>query len=306
MVFRPMEKFDPKALVFDEALAKQLTYDMVGEILKSVRLKDQKVTRSIVTFITGSAARGFAEVMADFDRVIGHAGLHRACGHILQNLVQGYSASGVEAIPLSGPVVVAANHPGTYDVMSLAASLPREDVKIIAAANPFFRHLLNSSRYLFFSTQEQTDRVEVIRKGIHHLMKGGLLLYFPYGHITPDPAVMAGAEETIRSWSRSLEIFLRKVPPVTLVLGIVSGVISRKYIDHPLPNLFKDFERRRIIEFLQMIRQMARHIRSDLHPCVSFEMENTKADEGVERMDAIRRQEIALLKKHMQYFHPAG
>jgi len=297
--------FDPDDLVYDQTQVNKLQYDMVGEMLKAVHLPDKQFPRNFVNGLTKRATTNFAEVMADFDRVIGLDGLPAACTHLLDKLVNGVSAVGTEHIPLKGPAVIAANHPGTYDAISVLSALPREDVRIIVGANPFFRDLTAGKKFLLFSTREQSDRVEVIRQGIQHLENGGLLLYFPYGHISTDPAVMEGAEEMIRGWSRSLEIFLRKVPSAKLVLAVISGVINKGYIDHPLPNMFKGFERRRIIEFLQMIRQMVHHIKQDLHIRINFQQEAQSVDGSVTRMQAIIRQELSLLSTHMNTFYPS-
>jgi len=299
-----MRKYDLNDLQYDKKLAIQLKVDIIGEILKAIKLPDNKLSRTIIGGLTGLPTRRFAEIMADFDRVIGESGLQSACKHILKKLVRDTTAVGVEVIPNQGPVIIASNHPGTFDTIAITSKLPRKDVKIIAGANPFFSNLTSGSKFLLFATRDVNERVGVIRKAILHLQQGGLLLTFPYGRISPDPAILKGADDTIRKWSRSLEIFLRKLPTVKLVLAVTSGVITNEYLNHPLPNLFSGFERRRIIEFMQIIKQMIFHQTSDLHPKINFQLDNSQALKIEERMAAIQQQELNLLQSHMKLFYP--
>ena len=93
------------------------------------------------------------------------------------------------------------------------------------------------------------------------------------GHwrLDPDPALYADAADSNSYWSRSLEVFLRKVPEAKLVLTVTSGVLTRDFLHHPITWLFKnDHERRRLIEFMQVIRQMTRGKPANVHPKISF------------------------------------
>jgi hypothetical protein len=303
-----MKKYNTADLKFDPHLAQQLKYDIIGEIISAIRWPDTKVRRAFITALVNLPTRRFAEVMADFDRVIHESGLRNACTHILNKLVLEVTSAGVEKIPTKGAVIIASNHPGTYDSLSILSQLPREDAKIIVGANPFFYDMLNGRDFLIFSPREHDKRFEVIRQAIQHLQNGGLLLIFPYGHIAPDPAILEGASACIQEWSRSLGIFLRKVPEAKLVLTITSGVITKEYLKHPLPNMFSGFERRRIIEFMQMIKQMVFHQTKELYPKVSFKQEDLHDLQGdfdpEKRMDSIISQELDLLRTHMNAFYP--
>jgi hypothetical protein len=303
-----MKKYNTAELKFDQDIARLLKYDIIGEIISAIRWPDTLVRRAVITALVSLPTQRFAEVMADFDRVILESGLRCACEHLLNKLVTEVDSSGAEEIPEKGPVIIAANHPGTFDSLSILSQLPREDAKIIVGANPFFYDMRKGRDFLIFSPRQHDKRFEVIRQAIQHLQNGGLLLIFPYGHIAPDPAILDEASACIREWSRSLGIFLRKVPEAQLILTVISGVITREYLRHPLPNMFSGFERRRIIEFMQMIKQMIFHQTKDLCPKVSFKREEfhgSQRDFDIEtRMETIISQELDLLNVHMKTFYP--
>jgi hypothetical protein len=304
-----MATLDPFTLSFDPALARQLKRDITGEIFKAIKCPDVKIFRDFIRLLVNLPTRRFAEIMADFDGVIQKSGLRFASSHLLQKLTEYVTSIGANVIPKKGPTIIASNHPGTYDGLTILSQLPREDVKIIVGANPFFRNLPNGSRFLIFATREQQIRVEVIRLAIHHLQDGGLLLIFPSGRIDPDPAILEGAQDGIQYWSRSLAVFLRKVPRAKLILAITSGVITNEFINHPLPRLFRNgVERRRIIEFMQVIKQMVLNRAISLRPKVSFDDEkgfDPAGDWNIDqRMDSIRSQALELLQRHIGEFCP--
>ena len=304
-----MTNFDPADLKFDLALSHQLKRDITGEIFKAIKCPDIKVVREFISFLVGFPTRRFAEVMADFDRVIQENGLRIACTYLLNKLTNNVTSIGACVVPEKGPAIIASNHPGTYDALSIVTQLPREDVKIIVGANPFFRNLTNGRNYLIFASRDQKIRFEVIRQAIHHLQGGGLLLIFPAGHIDPDPVILGGAEVELQTWSRSLVIFLQKVPQAKLILAVTSGVITKEYVHHPLPNLFKNgHERRRIIEFMQVIKQMVLNQTVPLKPKISFaeERKSEPYDEMdlTKRMETIRLQALDLLQYHLKEFYP--
>jgi len=46
--------------------------------------------------------------------------------------------------------------------------------------------------------------------------------------------VQGGSLENLKNWSPSLEIMLRKAPETQLSLAMVSGVLMRRFVHHPL------------------------------------------------------------------------
>ena len=82
---------------------------------------------------------------------------------------------------------------------------------------------------------------------------------------------MAGAKDVLDRWSRSLELFVRRVPGTQILLSMVSGILSPKYIYHPLTIFRKtQTDKQRISEFLQIINQMLKPGKIVQTPDISF------------------------------------
>lgn len=301
-----MTTTDYSTASFDPALALQLKRDITEEIFRAIQLPDIKFLRNLLRPLFHLPAKRFAELMAGFDSIIQKSGLRVATSFLLQRLTDHVISVGHEEIPKSGPLIIASNHPGAYDALTILSQVPREDLKLVVSDIPFFRNMPSGSRFLIFSTRDQRVRVEAIRQSVRHLQDGGVLLIFPSGRIDPDPSLLEGAESSINHWSRSLTVFLRKVPQSQLVLAITSGVLSREFVNHPLPKLVKgDHERRRLMEFMQVIKQLIFNRSLPLKPKVSFARESKIHRSSDWDMEAIQSQARHLLCQHMQAFYPA-
>ena len=217
------------------------------------------------------ATRHFSEIFAECDRVIGQQGLPEGARYLLSNLVNGFEARGAGNIPPTGPLVIASNHPGTVDSITLIAAAQRPDLKVIAGAIPFLQNLPNVSRHLIFTSYKDVhSRMIAMRESVRHLREGGALLLFADGHIDPDPSFMPRAEEELAHWSRSLEIFLRSVPQTQVITSIVSNVIDPRFMRHPITWLRRARpDRQRLAMMIQIIQQMLGR-KLDLVPRVSF------------------------------------
>ena len=216
-------------------------------------------------------AQRFAELGARFDAAVSGSGLQDAVRWVLPRFVQNLEVQYSSPIPESGPLLVASNHPGTYDSLAIVANLPRPDVKIVASNIPFIRYLPSISPHMIFTTQDPHERMSVIRSTIRHLMDGGAVLIFPSGYIDPDPAVLPGATEALKRWSRSLEIILKRVPQTSVLLTIVSGMLAPQCIHNPLVRLKKRLrEQLKLAEFIQVIQQMVLNRQFSLTPRVTF------------------------------------
>jgi len=90
------------------------------------------------------------------------------------------------------------------------------------------------------------------------------------------------------------------------VVGIVSGVLSKRYVNHPFAKLFKnDHERRRIMEFMQVINQMARGKPVKLYPKVNFSLPLTLGQNKTNNLSLIVKQKAEeVLRTHMELFYP--
>ncbi len=293
----------------DASLVSQLQRDIKEEIYKAVRISKTLLLRNAVTPLINQPTRRFSELMAGIDCLIRDHDLAQASKHAISQFCDDVVSLGEENIPSSGPLIVASNHPGTYDGFAILSRMPRNDVKLIVSGVPFFRNLPNACEHLIYSTHDTFDRMDVLRKSIHHLKEGGALLIFPSGRIDPDPSVLPGARDGLKVWSKSVELFLRKIPEGNLVLAITSGVLSEKFINHPLTKLFKQgHERRRVMEIMQVIRQMVRRKPLNLKPKVTFaepllSRKLFKQSRATVHAQILNRAQ-ALLDFHINHFYP--
>jgi hypothetical protein len=155
--------------------------------------------------------------------------------------------------------VIASNHPASIDSVVISAHVPRRDYKIIIGEIPFFKNLPNLNKNSVFAPAptDPIGRMQVVREVIRHLKNDGAILIFPRGEIEADPAWMPHPEAEFDRWSRSLEIFLKQVPPTQVLVTIVSGVISKRAMHHPITWFRKARpDRQRLAFMYQFIRQM--------------------------------------------------
>jgi putative hemolysin len=168
---------------------------------------------------------------------------------------------GRENVPREGPLLIAANHPGLGDSLALFATIPRTDLRVVAAVRPLLDALPNTSRYLLTVAEASPGRFGLVRAATRHLRDGGAVLTFPGGRIEPDPAVLPGAAEALERWSASVGLFARLVPGLTVVPAIVSGVLSPTALRNPLIFLRRKREDREwLAATLQMMTPMLRNV----------------------------------------------
>ena len=209
----------------------------------------------------------FARIFAEADARAAVEGLPGAGSSLSGSLGVTVNARGVDTTPREGPLLVVSNHPGAYDLAALCSLIPRADLKIIVYEIPFYRTFPNISRQMIFATDDPPGRMLALRGAVQHLKDGGAILQFGTGKIDPDPAVQPGAEAALAEWLPSIEVMLRKVPQTNLVLAVASGVVQRRFINHPLARLHRDaMDRRRLAEFMQVIQQLIRP-RLGARPC---------------------------------------
>jgi hypothetical protein len=187
--------------------------------------------------------------------------------------------SGAENIPQEGPLLITSNHPGAYDFLVIAASIPRNDLKVVSSAIPFVENLPNTGQQIIFTSMDVHARMMVVRSIIRYLKEGCALLIFPSGRVDPDPDIMPGAIEAISSWSPSIELIMRKVPQAKVLITVVKGVLSPLFIKHPIARLRKEIrDQQRLAEFLQVIQQMLIPRRLLLSPKVYFDVPITETE----------------------------
>jgi 1-acyl-sn-glycerol-3-phosphate acyltransferase len=239
--------------------AHTLTENLVCELTKALALPQTKVVRKVIASLAGKAIRGFAQLASELDCVVEKEGVAGGARWLLPRFVKEHSARGVENIPPAGPLVIASNHPASIDSVVISAHVPRRDYKIIIGEIPFFKNLPNIHNNSIFApaSEDSMGRMQVVREVIRHLKNDGAILIFPRGMIEPDPAWMPDPDAEFDRWSRSLEIFLKQVPQTQVLVTMVSGVISKAAMRHPITWFRKARpDRQRLAFMYQFLRQM--------------------------------------------------
>ena len=205
------------------------------------------------------------------------------------------------------------NHPGTYDSLIIASALRRDDLCIISGDIPFLKSLPQAHKHFFFSSeQDQNVRSVAARQAIRLLQKGGAVLLYGFGHIDPDPAVYDNAPSIIEQWSPSIDLFLKVVPEAKVLITITSHVVSPKWRHSLLYHLRKgDLERRRLVEFGQIMTQLLFPGTSRQSPYISFSpavsSSTLQKECGSERvLPAVIPRGRRLLKEHMAWSKVKG
>lgn len=236
-----------------------LTETLIYELVKAFALPGSQLGEKLVRLTFGKAARATARVGIGLDCAVAEGGLPAGARWLLPRFVKSHSACGVENIPASGPLVIASNHPASIDSIVISAHVNRPDYKVIIGDIPFFEHLPHVSQHSIFApdTNYTAGRMQVMRESIRHLRSGGALLIFPRGNIEPDPAFMPHPDAEFDHWSRSLEIFMQRVPQLQILITIASGVISKSIMHHPITWFRRARPDRQRLAFLyQLARQM--------------------------------------------------
>ncbi len=80
-------------------------------------------------------------------------GLSEASKNLLSHFADSSTAVGCDRMPKDGPVLVASNHPGTLDAVSIMANMCRDDFKIIVGGMPFLQNLPVGKHYTIHGHQ---------------------------------------------------------------------------------------------------------------------------------------------------------
>ncbi len=211
-----------------------LTRVCVGELLDAFGLGGLSRGRRPLELLSRIPAKRLARQMATYDEIVGESGLAEGGAWALERMARRVEVEGRKNVPPEGSLLLVANHPGLADSLALFATVPRRDLRVVAAERPLLEALPNTSRYLISVSETSPGRFGVVRTATQHLRRGGAVLTFPGGKIEPDPAVLPGAVEALERWSESLDLFARLVPGLTVVPVVVSGVLSPTALRNPL------------------------------------------------------------------------
>lgn len=244
---------------------------ITDEVILAMGASPQGLVGKAMAPVLHLATRRFAQLIAAFDLDVGRLGTHDAARNLLPHLVQGCLQSGASGIPAKGPLLVASNHPGGTDSISILAALPRTDVKFIISDVPFLRALENCRQHAVYASADTGERLGAVHQMIRHLRQGGTVIIFPGAELDPDPAFLPGAAERLEDWSRSIALLLRSVPETRLVPTIVGGVLSPRFHAHPLTKLAPPgWERIKLAEMLQIMQQLVIGARLNIWPTVTL------------------------------------
>lgn len=282
----------------------QLAETFIFELTKALALPQTEKVRVLIRLIFSKATRHFSQVVLEFDREVEQNGPSAGARWLLPYFVAGHKARGLEIIPKDGPLIIAANHPASYDGLVISAYINRPDYKIIIGEIPPYRYLPHVSQHAIFSppVKNTFGRMQTVRNAIQHLKDGGALLIFPRGGIEPDPAFMPNSDAEFDRWSRSLEIFLQHVPQTRVLVTMVSGVIAQASMRHPITWFRKArSDRQRLAFMYQIIRQiMSSRELFGLTPRVTFgEVLSSASHQHI--LSEIEQSAQRTLQQHLSY-----
>lgn len=240
-------------LLADRTALATLTWLNAADMRSAFGIDRRLPCSGLADLLFALPARAFARQVLTLDAIVGRDGLQAGGAWICGQLSRGVELRG-EPPPLSGPLLVVANHPGLLDAAALFASIPRNDLRVLAIARPFLQALPHIAERLFAVGDTPAARTSAVRAAVRHLRAGGALLSFPAGQIEPDPLSLPGAEATLASWSQSIDLIARLAGEVTVVPAIVAGVLTPAAVHHPLTRLRRTpADRRWLAAILQLM-----------------------------------------------------
>lgn len=189
-------------------------------------------------------AMRFGRVMQKSDLDVPVHGLWKAARELLPRFASGMEVTGGGQIPKEGPLLIASNHPGAVDSIAALAAVERPDVHLLAIERPTLTAMPNISRHILFLDENNPARLDLMRRIIEILKRGGAVMMFPRGTLEPDPAVYPGALDSLKHWSQSLGLFLSRVPEAMFQLVLTQNVLTCRGWNNPIARLGKSRKQR--------------------------------------------------------------
>lgn len=286
------------------ANSQQIRQFITNEFFNALKLSRHNPLRFILKPLVKIPTSRFARLAAQFDQRAARYSIPSAMSWFLAHYIDPPLVQGSENIPQQGPLLFASNHPGAYDGVCIVANCRREDIHIVVSDVPFTHAFPAISEQLIYVSPGAHGRMAALRSMIRILQQGKAILIFPSGYVDPDPDLQPGSEQALHTWSPSLELALRRVPDTNFVPIIVSGVLAESCLRNPLTLLAKkEWEKRKLAEFLQISQQLVFNKRFSLEPRISFGYPTTleqliKKKPSAELMEAIIEHAKSVLIAH--------
>ncbi|HNY83586.1 MAG TPA: 1-acyl-sn-glycerol-3-phosphate acyltransferase [Anaerolineaceae bacterium] len=208
--------------------AQTLVEYILTDIAQTFGMKNSGLIYETVRRIVYKPALRFAEVLLKLDRSLSAEDVRKSSAIALDYFTDGYEFIDEQNVPKNGPLLVVANHAGAADSIGAFGVVDRKDSSVVAGKRPMLEALPNISRHLLFLEKDPVGRMNDMRQIINRLKKGEAVILFPKGLLEPDPALIPGALQSIRSWSQSVGVFLAKVPETKLLPLLVSQTVAPK------------------------------------------------------------------------------
>ncbi|MBN2046401.1 MAG: 1-acyl-sn-glycerol-3-phosphate acyltransferase [Anaerolineaceae bacterium] len=227
------------------------------QIVRAFGVTDEHWLSRLLALPVRPAARRVSQIAVEMDAAVREDGVCEGLKRILPYFVRDEAIVGAERVPQSGPLILAANHPGGMDSLAISSFSGRNDIKVLSGEIEFLMRLPHVREHLIIVANDRKQRMLALREGIEHLRQGGALLLYGSGTIDPDPNLFANAEEFLENWSNSVELFTRKVPQTRVLPVISSGVIAPRFMFSPLSRVRRHrIDRQRLAEFLQAMSML--------------------------------------------------
>jgi 1-acyl-sn-glycerol-3-phosphate acyltransferase len=263
----------------------------VQSFIEAFRLEQVQPLQSTFRVLIQPLARRIAGTVLEYDARIACEGLASASRWMLDEFQTELRIYNIERIPNRGPLLVVANHPGMSDAMALFASLPRQDIKIVAKKNAILPLLQGIGQHIIFVPDSSLSPISTVRAVTKQLRAGCTVILYPAGAIEPDPATRSNAVDTLPRWSHSLKVFAQRVPGLQVLPVCVSGVISHSVLRHPITQLYRTQERRDWVAATLMV--LLKQYRST---CVSVRYGKPIQAQSETVMEQVHNQMIGLIQ----------
>ena len=103
---------------------------------------------------------------ATLDNNVNQYGLRHALGEFVAPFVRDVEIDGREHIPQDGPLLIVSNHPGAIDGIAIGASLPRDDLNMVATDFPLLKRLPSASERIIFIDPHAPTNLAGVRSTI--------------------------------------------------------------------------------------------------------------------------------------------